>query len=1785
MDDDVYQLDDRARVKALFEFLREYSLLRYKTVKNISKCEFVLPFPPPQAEGCPSVLASFGDDSDAGDVLLEVTKPAYRSCPRPAASFKAWLQDGWADHRKDVSLAFPDERTADRYSGVGVEEAFRSNAARVRDFEEWNSRRSDWVAAQRKNDEAQELFDRLFNMRTDLERSSETLELVAASMILTSPEDKELDYPLVSKRVKTVFDRERNAISVVDADDSPRLYGELLNSIPGLNYAGIREAEAELVNGDCHPFDADSVVPIVRRLVNSLTSHGQFMTLLEQGVDPHASLVVKEGYLLMLRNRPSGAARAITRILAALDDGCPLPSHLVALAGGGSRELPMSDEAPQTIEERLADINGESRDILLAKPANREQLEIARRIGQADAVLVQGPPGTGKTHTIANLMGHFLSEGKSVLVSSYTSKALSVLKDKLPPEMQGLCVSAIDGATADMERSIDSIVEHQSLLSIPGLARQIGELRDTRERIISELAEVRKALLDDLRGEYDSIDFQGEKIEPLDAARFVGENIGTFDGALPGSVTLGAPFPLTDAELSELYRSCVTVSREVEVFLDSLGDADSLDLVSAEEFSEILDARREAREAVDLLCAKNGWSYAEKGKSIELETPLGSISYSLRFPAQPLEEARAWIGRCALTEEWELGAAADGLRGQETAALWGRLGDVVRKTDSLAEKCRTKTFGHEVTLPDASDAQTLEHALRVRKERHGRGRLASLLGSLFGAGDDSAADTVLVDGHVPQTDGDCDLALLTVRLAGARRECALCWNQLIAANGGPSFASLDPVQSEHAAARYLPAMESAVAWMTGVTQGLALSLSSAGLDAGQLLSVDPLMTESAQVKELSLRVAGPLTDLLDLLLAWRGQAEGRLRLAELESGLCRCNGEGNAIVEDALSAVRAEDAAAYARAVERAGVTLEDKGAYLRRRELLDKVDAVAPRWAHAVRTRAPGHEGPDVPAGIKGAWRCKQYAAALAALHPASATDLQRRALELSREYRRVTSELAVDCAWLHLLERTQRNVSLNQALNGWKQTMKRIGKGKGRRAPELKAQARRLMTDCQHAVPGWIMPMDDALSAFDLLTTHFDVLIVDEASQADITSLALTVLADKLIVVGDDKQVSPMAVGVDLDAAKGGVDSRIRGIIPNAHLYGPRTSLYDLAATTFQPLMLKEHFRCMPDIIGYCNMTSYDNKIRPLRDQGSSALLPSVVEYYVEGGLRSQNGKTNKAEARKTVDIICACLDQPEYHNKTFGVISLLGPEQAVLVQGELLKTLGPAVITEHKILCGDAANFQGDERDVVILNLVDSNEGDGPIRLRSEGPDDAIKKRYNVAVSRAKDQLWVVHSLDPARDLKAGDLRRGLIEYARSPQEIANLIRSARSQVESPFEAEVAKALAARHYPIQQQFPVGSYRIDIAIIEGERRIAVECDGERWHSGEQKLLEDLERQTVLERLGWRFIRIRGSRYYADKMATLEGVFSQLEALGVEPRPVEAAGEGSSELLKRVLSAMGGWEATEDEDGRAGSDDGVADLQGTKLRDVTIAAALNDRSFEREREKPVSKTASPSMRNPAPERMASVPVTKPQQSRTTMESAGEPRFSRKSPKKQYYAAASLSYSPLSSSVEYGKGQNRRLAESRMEKVIESEAPIEVNELFRKVLESFGVKRAGVDVKNRNNEILKGIKCQKTLFQGHEYVWREEDVPREHCGFRVGGLRDIDGFAPEELIAAMRYTLKDKRRGVEGAELIRTTSRDLGYKRTGGKIEETLRAALDLACKDGAIVCGFGYYRLPDGQK
>jgi very-short-patch-repair endonuclease len=107
----------------------------------------------------------------------------------------------------------------------------------------------------------------------------------------------------------------------------------------------------------------------------------------------------------------------------------------------------------------------------------------------------------------------------------------------------------------------------------------------------------------------------------------------------------------------------------------------------------------------------------------------------------------------------------------------------------------------------------------------------------------------------------------------------------------------------------------------------------------------------------------------------------------------------------------------------------------------------------------------------------------------------------------------------------------------------------------------------------------------------------------------------------------------------------------------------------------------------------------------------------------------------------------------------------------------------------------------------------------------------------------------------------------------------------------------------YRVQPQWPVGAYRIDLVAEGRTRRLAVECDGERWHTPEQ-LHRDLERQAMLERLGWVFVRIRGSIFFRDPDTAMVPVFSKLNDLGIEPLGVggsQTRPDDSAPLVERI--------------------------------------------------------------------------------------------------------------------------------------------------------------------------------------------------------------------------------------------------------------------------------------------
>jgi very-short-patch-repair endonuclease len=1467
------------------------------------------------------------EEEDTPPTLLSVHKPEFQRCPEPDAIFADWLMSGWDSYKNSASVSdtlqielSPTEETPDREV-----EHFADNTDRVAAYEHWIEERELWAKKQQICEKTRNFFTDLYRLYTDLNRDSETMELIVSNGFIRDRDNNSIDHPVLTRRVRMRYNAVNNTISIEDIDVESELYTAIFQSMSDINLASINQTIDELHQNDYHPLDRNDTPEFFKVLIHQLSASSFYA---DDGIPNDWSknnrLLLYQNPCYILRKRMDGTLKAIEQIIENVETTGEVPAPIRDIVSGGQIEIP-EDTGELSVEEQLAAVGGESVDILLSKEANKEQLEIAHRIERYNAVLVQGPPGTGKTHTIANLMGHFLAQGKSVLVTSHTQKALRVLKEKISPGLQHLCVSILDDSNVDMEKSIDGITDYMSRYTSYEVKREMDELGLERREIINELADTRKKIFAIINRENNCIVFNGEEISPSAAAAYVWEHKEDLS-YIPGKVQLYEPLPLTFTELSELYRSNEDISAEEEKELAN--DLPAIEtILTPADFERICDAIGFAKGELTNIENRNAWEITDHTQSQQIEISMQTGSLNISYPdPDAVKRLKDYAESLDTLEPWMQYAATDGKKGGEFHQRWCTLIDQIKKTCELGERLVAEQFGKVVQFH--TDSPDLRSALaHLQRKFSQKGKLGKL-DTLFNKSLDIALNGVTINGVSPQSSDDCALALHCLDVNDFREQCAAYWDELLSQHGVPTFKTLSDTEQEQIAKNYIPYIERYLNWYEKEYAILTEYLSAVGIPVELLSQHSPLDSDITVTEKLLGAIKNTIPEICRICEIICEKQSGSNRIEFVKHEL-QCGSRATSDVCMAVvAAINVADAVAYQNAYGALEKTYSKRALQEKRKAYLDRLRAVAPQWADAIADRAGIFGQYTVPSNIEDAWKWKQYYGIIEELTAEPFAELQKKSITLSKRYREITAQYAEKCAWYHLLQRTEHDIDMKQALIGWKLTVKKIGKGTGKNAPMYRAQARELMAKCQAAVPGWIMPISRALESLDPRKNQFDLVIIDEASQSDISALAILYMGKKLVIVGDDKQVSPMAVGMEVDKINVLKDIYLKDKIPNAHLYDAKTSIYDIAATTFQPLMLREHFRCAPEIIGFSNWLSYDFKIKALRDDSNSVLLPAVVNYRVENGQRV--GKTNPNEAKTIIALIRACMEQPEYAGKTFGIISLLGDEQVKLIQSEVYQSIDAKVCAERQILCGNASNFQGDERDVIFLSVVDSGNGQGPLAMQGYGADDAYRKRYNVAASRAKDQLWVVDSLDPATDLKPGDIRKQLIDYSINPDSVAVMNEKIEQHAESPFEVSVAQYLAARGYHLVQQWKVGAYRLDMVAVCGKKTVAIECDGERYHSGESKIREDMERQTILERLGWRFIRIRGSEYYCDQDTAMKRVLEELTAFGIEPEESEASATEtrSTELLQRVKAC-----ARAILEGK--KDDGDVDVE-------TIAVALN---------------------------------------------------------------------------------------------------------------------------------------------------------------------------------------------------------------------------------------------------
>jgi len=1490
--------ESSARLLKIFEFLKTYLDLRSPHVRDIGQQMRVLWLNDLPQHAAIEVFRPNGkpeeESEEDSDVILRITRPAMTHCPTPPATIADWLKPGWQEI--DAMAEIQPTRTAREKNEPALVERFEERPQRPASLRKWLEERAEWQQREQPARQVLAAFQAAYEWFGIHEREAEQIELLVGDGLLNCPDEAgTFNHPVLLQRLELEFYPEKGNPQFVfrKREQPPELYLEFLRLLPGANHQQIAKCADELKQTELSPLGGEETDGFLRRLIFGLfPGAGDMLATHDQlnGDKP----TIRRAPVVFMRQRRSGIENVFDMVREDIGKRTEFSSALMQIVG-----LPTGRPSdPQEPGSSVSAHDSEDADILLSKPANKEQLEIARQLARRDCVVVQGPPGTGKTHTIANLLGHLLAQGKRVLVTAHTPKALRVLRQKVVEPLQPLCISVLQNDKQSQEELQQSVRQISVRLAQDDqvLEREADRIKRERERIMTELSQARARLLEARMDEIRGVTLGGKEIRPIDAAKRVKRGVGSEDW-IPGPVNLGEDQPLSTAEVVALYHTNARVSFHDERELNA-GRPDVATLPTPKAFRELMEEIT-ALSAQNLHYREELWNGATGPESsVEFDDMLSRTTKAIEFLRGGAP--------------WQLEAVQAGRDGEDARQVWVSLVELIENSWREVQECHALVMAHGPQVDDQRQPRELMPIVDEIIQHIESGRSFGRLTKLTKPHCHQFIGTVRIGNRPPGLNQPAQFRAVQalLRMQIIREELAERWARQMSSNGGPPAAELTD-QPERVAHDFVPTIQNCLDWHKSTWLALEGDFERLGFKwTNYLESTPPETGANAALRRLRNAVVGELETIL------KARA-GRLREKYLESvwvawlaAIPENNQAEAAVTQQLRRSLREASPTDYQQAYEEL-IRLKGLEPDLEsRRSLLARLQIHAPTWASAMANRHPGHAKPEPPGDPALAWEWRQFHDELERRAKVSLDELQQCIEQFNNELMEITAQLVEKLTWASLIRQT--SPEQQHALKSYALTRNKLSKsGTGVRDVELRTAARKELTVAKAAVPVWIMPLNEVADSFDPRTTRFDVVIIDEASQCDPTAMFALYLGRQAVIVGDDEQVTPLAVGVDMKEVGELIDIHLPKEFPARQHYDGTTSIYELAQVSFGGVIrLVEHFRCAPDIIAFSNHLSYKGEIKPLREASAIKLAPHVIPHQVTwtGGARSEE-EVNNVEAEVIASLICAALEQPEYAENeegkptSFGVVSMVGDRQAMKIDALLRQRIEPAEYKRRQILCGDSAQFQGDERDVMFLSVVDAPPVAPPHPIRQEGPKKIFKKRFNVAASRARDQMWVVHSLNPEVDLKPGDYRRRLIEHAIDPTAWETEGKPP-EKIESIFEKRVQAILAAANFVVLPQFKVGNYRVALAVVGGGRRLAVECDGER-HLEPEQLQEDMERQALLERLGWQFARVRGSVFFRDEQRAMEPVFQRLEELGITTDAKLAISESSNEedeLVQRVI-------------------------------------------------------------------------------------------------------------------------------------------------------------------------------------------------------------------------------------------------------------------------------------------
>ncbi|MBE5820724.1 MAG: DUF4011 domain-containing protein [Clostridiales bacterium] len=431
------------------------------------------------------------------------------------------------------------------------------------------------------------------------------------------------------------------------------------------------------------------------------------------------------------------------------------------------------------------------------------------------------------------------------------------------------------------------------------------------------------------------------------------------------------------------------------------------------------------------------------------------------------------------------------------------------------------------------------------------------------------------------------------------------------------------------------------------------------------------------------------------------------------------------------------------------------------------------------------------------------------------------------------------------------------------------------------------------------WLMTPEVVSDIFPFDKNMFDLLIFDEASQLYVEKAIPSIYRTKKVVIaGDKQQLKPSSLGKGRILDEVDDDESDDGFLEYE-------SLLDAANYKYKHTMLNYHYRSRySELISFSNYAFYKGKLLVSASPKESKDRP-IERIMVENGRWID--KKNIAEAEEVVKLVKNIIASRK-SNETIGVITFNISQMNLIeeyLEKEKIRDEQFAITMnneEKRTENGENIGFfvkniesvQGDERDIIIFCIGYAKNENNRVAINFGWLNqDGGENRLNVAISRAKNKIYVVTSIEPEELIVDNTKNNGpklfkdYLKYAKAISEnneelaesiLLSLLDSTESEdnqltYDSVFEEEVCNRLLEEGYNISTQYGVGGYRVDIVVKSKDGReilLGIECDGRLYHSSKFARERDYHRQKYLESRGWKIYRIWSTNWWKNPEAEI---------------------------------------------------------------------------------------------------------------------------------------------------------------------------------------------------------------------------------------------------------------------------------------------------------------------------